>query len=268
MDENILRNFAIDGSDLNVQDIVSKLRFISKLKPGEKLNVATLTITGGRWFDLHRFRNESESRDKTLEFIKKVVDDALEITSRCFINRSKFAHYIGRMILESLQESKEGIHSLEKTYEADRMFVSRIEAFERIMNAKIDGINEQYSSLFPEESKKLLPTSNAISKSEDVNSSKRSFEPEKVRISDQNLELEKVKSDNILPSIIENYPIILSVEPKPETLEKESQSESSNKTPDISSPNHGSETTVETTAGNSVIIKEESTEDMFGNIYG
>jgi|WetSurMetagenome_2_1015567.scaffolds.fasta_scaffold291289_1 hypothetical protein len=257
MDENILRNFAIDGSDLNVQDIVSKLRFISKLKPCEKLNVATLTITGGRWFDLHRFRNESESRDKTLEFIKKVVDDALEITSRCFINRSKFAHYIGRMILESLQESKDGIHSLEKTYEVDRMFVSRIEAFERIMNAKIDGINEQYSSLFPEESKKLLPTSNVISDN----------------ISKSSNALPKVDSKlclDVLPSIIEDYPITPSVEPKLDTLEKDGQStlesETSNKIPDVSSPSHG----LDTTADSSVIIKDEkeSTEDIFGNIYG
>ena len=74
MDDTSLRNFAIDGADRNVQDVVSKLRFLSKIKKGEKINVATLTLSEDNWINnFHRCISAIESREMSLDFIKRVI---------------------------------------------------------------------------------------------------------------------------------------------------------------------------------------------------
>ena len=144
-DHNILRNLAIDSSDLNVQDTVSKLLLLAKIQPGEKLYVGDMSLKKDTYAEkLWRTYNRNvEDRNKSLDLIKSVTDGALTIALRCFTSRSSFDRHLGRMILESLEEAKKGITNLGQTYGSDKMFISRIEAFQRILDAKIKGITSE-----------------------------------------------------------------------------------------------------------------------------
>ena len=142
--ETTIPVFSIDGTDINVQDVLSKLKFLSKIKKGEKLNVTSLTISEDTFFtNIQRYFHVLESRDKTLEFIKRVSDDALNIALKCLQSRDSFHHNIGRIVISNLREIKGGIDNLGSTYGEDRMFVAKIETFQTLLDVKIMDLEEK-----------------------------------------------------------------------------------------------------------------------------
>ena len=75
MEENKrLNNFVKDGGERSVQDIVSKLKFISKIKEGELVDVHSLTVMeAGVPTSIYRtFFTRSESRKITLDFLRDI----------------------------------------------------------------------------------------------------------------------------------------------------------------------------------------------------
>ena len=133
------KNFVIDNCDVSVYDIISKLLFISKIKEGEKINTEDLYIEETTWFSALRrtfFRNQSRSR--TLDFVKNLTDTALDFASKCISSYVDFHRNIGNYIIESLEQSKVGLVNLTKTYEDDRMFVSKMQTLIGILDEKIN----------------------------------------------------------------------------------------------------------------------------------
>lgn len=137
---DVLKNFVIDGGDRSVQDIVSKLKFISKIKPEEKMDVATLALNENTIItSIHRtLLSRGESRATTLEFIRATIGEAFDISSRYMKRDEYFFRGIGKMVLESLKEINIGLENLKETYKTDRMFISRIETLQRTLDAKLN----------------------------------------------------------------------------------------------------------------------------------
>lgn len=163
------RNFIVDGSDRSVQDTVSKLKFISKIREGEKLDVQSLRMSPDTWAtSLHRtFLSRGESRDVTLEFIRGVIAEAFELAAKCLTYESddraahegsQFFDEIGNLIIRSLQESKVGIENLAKTYNDDRLFSSKLDTLTSTLDSKTVDLRKLTSSPMksspPEPSKK------------------------------------------------------------------------------------------------------------------
>ena len=132
-------NFVIDQSDKTVDDILSKLAFLSKLKEGEKINTYDFCVEDNSWWTaIRRTIFRDQSREKTLKFIRDLIDSALDTATKCFESQDEFHKNIGDLIIETLEESRKGIATLIKTYEDDQMFVSRLETFLKILKEKID----------------------------------------------------------------------------------------------------------------------------------
>jgi len=132
-------NFVIDQSDKNVDDILSKLLFLSKLKEGEKINTCDFCIEDNSWWTtLRRTIFRDQSREKNLEFIRSLIDSALETAKKCFESNDELHRNIGNLIVDALEQSRTGIFNLTKTYEADRMFVSKLETLLGILKEKVD----------------------------------------------------------------------------------------------------------------------------------
>lgn len=155
MEEIDLENFVIDGVELNVYDTISKLSFLSKIRENEKVNVSSLfTVSDTRFNNVVRNLKSiftfNESRGTTLNFIKGCTEDALKIAERCFAERGSTLHRrIGVIVLTSLKEIKSGhgIKSLMQTYKSDNMFISELETFQKILQAKIADIEVQMELL-------------------------------------------------------------------------------------------------------------------------
>ena len=130
--------------DSDVQDIVSKLRFISKIKGGEKIDVGSFTVVEDYILDkMYRtFIGRDESREKTLDFIQKITGCALGMIIKFSNSNNEYETRLGRMILNTLKEARPGISSLIDTYKNDRMYTSKIETLINILDTKIQNLEK------------------------------------------------------------------------------------------------------------------------------
>lgn len=132
--------------------ILVNLKIVSKIAPNNKLKLSNNTTTIEkeglaawllRWYS-------GDSRLKTVNFIKTIVADSINITTD--LMNSTYINHKGRkaayeeteftkalstlfLIRTELENSKQGILNLQKTYEMDIQIISQLEV---VMN-KIDG---------------------------------------------------------------------------------------------------------------------------------
>lgn len=109
---------------------VSKLKFISKIEPGEKIDTQSLTIVS--YSLATRFYrclfSRGESRETTFKFINEIVTKAFNLlyhyTSSDIDNENSTRI---NEIITSLEKSITGLKNLVETYYTDRMYTSRID---------------------------------------------------------------------------------------------------------------------------------------------
>jgi hypothetical protein len=121
------------NNDFNInldshKDILSKLKFISKIQEGEKINVKYLYVQqDGFMTKLSRTFYNLDNRGNTLNFVENTVKRSFEII-KLYINSDKLSERtICYNIIKDLEISKSGILNLMKTYIHDNMFISRME---------------------------------------------------------------------------------------------------------------------------------------------
>lgn len=125
--------------------ILVNLKIISKINPQDKLKVNynnTSSIDKDNMLSsIYRWIH-GDSRDKTIQFIKNVITDAVNITndimnSTYINNKNKKTIYEENefnkslttlnLIKHELENAKTGIHNLKTTYELDIQIVSQLE---------------------------------------------------------------------------------------------------------------------------------------------
>lgn len=134
-----LHNFVVDSADKSVQTILNKLCLLSKLQEGEKIDVTTMCLQDDTWWTrlLRTIGGGEQNRNSTLEFIKRLTDDALDVIERCFASPQQIHIKLGEEILRKLTDAIKGINNLYVTYKDDRYFISRLETQLLILNVKI-----------------------------------------------------------------------------------------------------------------------------------
>jgi len=140
------QNFDQIGDD-QVNNILSKLKFLSKIKIGEKINSKYYFVRDNNSI-LQRFlrsmRNltaeNSENKNSTLEFISDTVNRTIHLI--CIYKKSNniYSKQISDLLIENLNDTKTGIKNLTKTYEDDRIFVSKLESFIESFDLKLQNI--------------------------------------------------------------------------------------------------------------------------------
>lgn len=160
------------NNDFNInldshKDILSKLKFISKIQEGEKINVKYLYVQqDGFMTKLSRTFYNLDNRGNTLNFVENTVKRSFEII-RLYVNSDKVSERtICYNIIKDLEISKSGILNLMKTYIHDNMFISRMET----LMDDIDIHLLEIKSKVPEnEFKKFILESEQISKKSQIN---------------------------------------------------------------------------------------------------
>lgn len=143
MSSRFSKNFISDGMQKNIEDLISNLIFISKIQVNEVLDVESMTLMKVGWMTtFYRTFYTNENRYKTLNFLKDIVNEAENISSTYIQNSDIYTRKIGYTILESLDKSKNGIINICKTYETDRMFVSKVETLLNRIDTNISQIKE------------------------------------------------------------------------------------------------------------------------------
>ena len=134
--------------DEQVNTILSKLKFLSKIKVGEKINSKYYFVRDNNSIVqrfLRSMRNltaeNSENKNSTLEFINETVNRTIHLI--CIYKKSNnlYSKQISDLLIENLNDTKAGVRNLTKTYEDDRIFVSKLESFIQSFELKLQNIN-------------------------------------------------------------------------------------------------------------------------------
>lgn len=139
---NTLRSFTRDGSEKHLNDILSKLKFISKIKPNEIVDTRSMSLMEIGWLtSVYRtLVVRTEGRDTTLEMFKTIVDSAFDLAELYSVSEERMFKDVGNTLIESIRQAKNGIINHAKTYETDRMFASKTEAFLRTVDIRLEAL--------------------------------------------------------------------------------------------------------------------------------
>lgn len=148
-EESQLASIAIEGSNVNVRDVISRLRFISKIEKDEKLvtnnKVNPYVISDTNINRILRTCGISPgSKEETLDFIKNTIESGLELAKICLASNNQFHQNIAKLIIESIDQADRGIQNIMYTYSKKpkyRLFVAKVETFRQILDAKIKSID-------------------------------------------------------------------------------------------------------------------------------
>jgi len=104
-----------------LNDLLVKLRFISLIKPGLKVNLGTMSFTTGKSY-LSRVKRHlaGEKRTRLMIHLNQIVADAIKAIEE--YHNTEFC----RIVVNHLAEAKTGIANLSTTYAADPNIYSQI----------------------------------------------------------------------------------------------------------------------------------------------
>lgn len=147
MEKDIIKNFSISGKEESLERMISILKFIAKIREGERINVKTMTISQSDIPSrVYRTFISRETRSETLDFIKNAINKAIDMVYYYLTledkNEGNFHHDVAKIIIENLINAKKGMLNLTVTYQDDRKFVTDIESIVETMEIKIQGKNK------------------------------------------------------------------------------------------------------------------------------
>ena len=127
-------------SDEQITQISSKLLFIGRIEPGQKVDVTTLKIYDNTYAtSLSRTLTTGRNRDATLSLFTNTLHEAYEAI-RYFTASQKLSSIeqdTYQLLLDGLSSSRKGIQATITTYEADVFFVSRLETLLRTLESHL-----------------------------------------------------------------------------------------------------------------------------------
>jgi len=134
------------------EEIISKLKFLSKVQKCEKINVNGLFVQlDGLKTTVSRTIWNPDSRQNTLTFIESTINKSCTLIDLYLRSEKSSEVQMGKNILKDLNDSKVGIANLKHTYSDDVMFCSKIDTFLQIIDAKIVELQGKYYILFQDD---------------------------------------------------------------------------------------------------------------------
>lgn len=109
------------------KDIIKKLKFISRIEPGERINVSSVSTTSHNFFSSIYRSIFRESRMKTFQFLNDVVDRSFELIVLYQESIKVSDRITCSQILEDLSNCTIGLKNLQTTYADDRNFYCDID---------------------------------------------------------------------------------------------------------------------------------------------
>jgi hypothetical protein len=129
-------------------EIISQLKFISKIKPGEQINVDSLSICSRNMFSGIYRTLYGEGREKTFHYFNITVRRAFEKLS-AFCNSERISdHMLCSQIVENLQGCIEGLTNAKDTYKDDRRFVCDVETLIENIDSRLEEFQINKPDLF------------------------------------------------------------------------------------------------------------------------
>lgn len=143
MERTLIRNFTVSGEQESIEQLISDLKFIAKIRAGERIDVKNRKIIGADVPSrMYRTMVSRETREETYEFIHSRTTKAIDKIYYYRDLDDPFYVDVAKIITDNLLATKEGIEGLVNTYEGDKKFVARLEALIEMQDAKISQKNK------------------------------------------------------------------------------------------------------------------------------
>ncbi len=127
---------SVDKTD---DDILSKLKFIGKIKKEEKICVKNMSIQQNNIFTrLSRSFIVVDSRENTLNFLSHTIKRSFELLSLHMTGKTLFDKSMTEHIMIDLENSKQGLSNLKSTYIHDLMFCCKIDTLIQEIDARLE----------------------------------------------------------------------------------------------------------------------------------
>ncbi len=127
------------------RDLLSKLKFIARIQPSEKISLQQMKIVNDDSFTAFwRFIFRDNSRSKTLAFLDDTISKAFEVI-RNYSKSSKASEVaMVQNVVEDLRNSKAGLHNIKETYSSDRKFCCDVDVLLQLIDANLIEMGEMF----------------------------------------------------------------------------------------------------------------------------
>ena len=136
---DILREFHASGNEQKFQKTISDLKFLSKVKNGQKINVSTKEFVdesyGGRIY--RSYLRGAESKYITLDYVTKIINQSIDQLYFFKSLTDPFYHQLSDIIKKEIINAKKGILALANTYSSFDEYSSKYEAIITSIDVKL-----------------------------------------------------------------------------------------------------------------------------------
>ena len=134
-DYSIFNIYKMDGD----QEIISRLKFIGKLKKGEKVNTRHLYVQpDGIGTSLSRTFINQDNRGNALNFCQETITRSFELLAMFERSEKQAEKVLCKKIIQDLQQSTVGLNNLKFTYISDTKFCCDMDTILETVLAKLD----------------------------------------------------------------------------------------------------------------------------------
>lgn len=141
----------VSQASLSTQEVLTRLKFIGTIQPGEKLNVSNLKIEPNSYVAPLKRYWYNESRKETYQFVYSIIEQAFIILFTLAPSRKISDVMVCQNILIDLNQALQGVHSLQETYKDDNLFVCDLKTLIQAVESKIKEAKQKHPELSSEE---------------------------------------------------------------------------------------------------------------------
>jgi len=132
----------------NNDDIIPKLKFISRLSKGDKINVKNMYIQQNNFYNwISRSFFNIDDRANTLMFVHTTVKRGFDLLLHHIDSSNPFDIILCQNLYQDLRNTKIGFLNLRETYVDDVMFTCRIDALVEETDAKLSELETKHRFL-------------------------------------------------------------------------------------------------------------------------
>ncbi len=122
-------------------DNISRLKFIGKIKKGEKINIKYMFVQPNNFITkITRSFYYCDNRINTLNFIIDTIKNVFDELNKYINNPTSFNINITNNIIIDFENCKTGLDNLKDTYHEDLMFCCKIDRLIQDIDARLDDI--------------------------------------------------------------------------------------------------------------------------------
>lgn len=129
----------------NNKELISKLKFIGRIRKGEKINVKHMYVQPvGIITTIHRTIIDQDNRDNTLKFLQETIFNAFELFIKFENSDKESQNLMCYNIAEDLKKSISGLKNLKETYISDVKFCCDVDTLLQVIETKLESVVPRY----------------------------------------------------------------------------------------------------------------------------